>query len=90
MVPHEICDKLYTIVYVHNNATALGVKEARKRGRKMRLIDKDELMDWIINEPSDIDNPDNALVNQYDGATFRQIEILGHIETMPEVTVEDK
>lgn len=56
----------------------------------MRLIDKDELMDWIVNEPSDIDNPDNALVNQYDGATFRQIEILGHIETMPEVTAEDK
>lgn len=56
----------------------------------MRLIDKDELMDWIVNEPSDIDNPDNALVNQYDGATFRQIEILGHIETMPEVTEEDK
>lgn len=52
----------------------------------MRLIDKDELKDWIVNEPSDIDNPDNALVNQYDGATFRQIEILGHIETMPEVT----
>lgn len=30
MVPHEICDKLYTIVYVHNNATALGIKEAGK------------------------------------------------------------
>lgn len=56
----------------------------------MRLIDKDELMDWIVNEPSGIDNPDNALVNQYDGAIFRQIEILVHIETMPEVTVEDK
>lgn len=30
MVPHEICDKMYTIVYVHNNATALGIKEAGK------------------------------------------------------------
>lgn len=30
MVPHEICDKMYTIVYVHNNATALGIKEVGK------------------------------------------------------------
>lgn len=30
MVPHEVCDKLYTIVYVHNNATALGIKEVGK------------------------------------------------------------
>lgn len=26
----KICDKIYTIVYVHNNAAALGIKEVRK------------------------------------------------------------
>ena len=30
MVPHEICDKIYTIVYVYNNAVALGIKEVGK------------------------------------------------------------
>lgn len=30
VVPHGISDKMYTIVYVHTNAAALGIKEAGK------------------------------------------------------------
>ena len=50
-----------------------------------RLIDADALIKAIVNTPSAVQNKDIPLVNQYDGATFRQIEILGMIENAPTI-----
>lgn len=52
-----------------------------------RYIDADALSDWIVNEPSKVGDKDIPLNNEYDGSTFRQIEILGHIDTMPTADV---
>lgn len=49
----------------------------------MRLIDADKLINEIINTPSNYDDPDFGLSDVCDGATFRQIEILGLIEKQP-------
>ena len=52
-----------------------------------RYIDADELISWIVNEPSKVGDKDIPLNNEYDGSAFRQIEILGHIESMPTADV---
>lgn len=56
----------------------------------MRLIDADKLINEIINTPSNYDDPDFGLSDVYDGATFRQIEILGLIEKQPIVNEWNK
>ena len=47
------------------------------------LISRQAAIDAIVNTPSEVQNKNIPLVNQYDGATFRQIEILGIIEALP-------
>lgn len=55
-----------------------------------RYIDADELISWIVNEPSKVGDKDIPLNNEYDGSAFRQIEILGHIESMQTADVVEK
>jgi len=47
------------------------------------LISRQAAIEAIVNTPSEVQNKNIPLVNQYDGATFRQIEILGIIEALP-------
>ena len=56
----------------------------------MRLIDVDKLINEIVNTPSNYDDPDFGLSDVCDGATFRQIEILGLIEKQPIVNEWNK
>ena len=58
------------------------------RERKISRMNDDTIyrqaaIDAIVNSPSEVQNKNIPLVNQYDGATFRQIEILGILETLP-------
>lgn len=53
------------------------------------LISRQAAIDAIVNTPSEVQNKNNPLVNQYDGATFRQIEILGILEALPSAQPED-
>ena len=46
-------------------------------------ISRQAAIDAIVNTPSEVQNKNIPLVNQYDGAAFRQIEILGIIEALP-------
>lgn len=55
-----------------------------------RYIDADELISWIVNEPSKVGDKDIPLNNEYDGSAFRQIEILGHIESMQTADVVER
>ena len=48
-------------------------------------ISRKAAIDAIVNTPSEVQNKNIPLVNQYDGATFRQIEILGILEALPSV-----
>ena len=50
-----------------------------------RLIEADALIEAIVNTPSAVQNKDIPLANQYDGAAFRQIEILGMIDVAPTI-----
>ena len=52
------------------------------------LISRQAAIDAIVNTPSEVQNKNIPLVNQYDGATFRQIEILGIIEALPSAQPE--
>ena len=54
------------------------------------LISRQAAIDAIVNTPSEVQNKNIPLVNQYDGATFRQIEILGIIEALPSAQPERK
>ena len=47
------------------------------------LISRRAAIDAIVNRPSEIQNEDIPLISQYDGAAFRQIEILGILEALP-------
>ena len=47
------------------------------------IISRQAAINAIVNSPSEVQNKNIPLVNQYDGATFRQIEILGILETLP-------
>ena len=52
------------------------------------LISRQAAIEAIVNTPSEVQNKNIPLVNQYDGATFRQIEILGIIEALPSAQPE--
>ena len=54
------------------------------------LISRQAAIDAIVNTPSEVQNKNIPLVNQYDGATFRQIEILGIIEALPSAQPEQR
>lgn len=62
----------------------------KKKREQMRLIDADKLINEIVNTPSNYDDPDFGLSDVCDGATFRQIEILGLIEKQPIVNEWNK
>ncbi len=47
------------------------------------LISRRMAIETIVNTPSQVQNKQIPLTNQYDGATFRQIEILGILDTLP-------
>ena len=47
------------------------------------LISRQALIEAIVNTPSLVQDETIPLQTQYDGETFRQIEILGIIESMP-------
>ena len=47
------------------------------------LISRQALIEAIVNTPSLVQDETIPLQTQYDGATFRQIEILGIIDSMP-------
>lgn len=54
------------------------------------LISRQAAIEKIVNTPSQINNKDIPLVSQYDGAAFRQIEILGILDTLPSAQPERK
>lgn len=54
------------------------------------LISRQDAIDAIVNTPSEVQNKNIPLVNQYDGAAFRQIEILGILEALPTAEPEWK
>lgn len=49
------------------------------------LISRQAAIDAIVNSPSRVQDENMPLTDQYDGATFRQIEILGIIDTLPSI-----
>lgn len=52
------------------------------------LIRIQDAIDAIVNTPSEVQNKNIPLVNPYDGAAFRQIEILKILEALPIVEPE--
>ena len=62
------------------------VSPARKAGSCEDAISRQAAIDAIVNTPSEVQNKDIPLTNQYDGATYRQIEILGILEALPSVS----
>lgn len=46
-------------------------------------ISRQAVIDAIVNSPSKVQDENMPLTDQYDGAAFRQIEILGIIDTLP-------
>ena len=51
-------------------------------------ISRQAAIDAIVNMPSEVQNEDIPLTSQYDGAAFRQIEILGILEALPSAEPE--
>lgn len=47
------------------------------------LISRRLAIETIVNTPSQVQDKQISLTDQYDGATFRQIEILGMLDTLP-------
>ena len=47
------------------------------------LISRQKVIEAIVNSPSRVQDENMPLTDKYDGATFRQIEILGIIDTLP-------